>query len=223
MAQQVATPVFTPDGNVYNLEQLVRVDCATAGAVINYTTNGIDPTSSDRSVASGGTVLVDHAVSLKARATKTGLSPSAVKSAAYNVIGKFTAGQNHSLTVKTDGTVWAWGNNANGQLGRGSTSTSPLPASAKVKTNSTTFLTSIATVAGGASHSAAAKTDGTLWAWGSNASGQIGDGTTTQRLYATQVKLVGGAPFAGGIDVVAGLDYCVALKSGGTVWAWGLN
>jgi alpha-tubulin suppressor-like RCC1 family protein len=223
MAQQVATPTFTPDGNYYNLEQSVRIDCATAGATINYTTNGMDPTSSDRTIASGGTVLVDHAVTLKASATKAGLSPSAVKSAAYNIIGKFAAGQNHSLTVKTEGTVWAWGKNANGQLGRGSTSTSPLPVAAQVRTNSTTFLTNAATVTGGASHSAAAKSDGTAWAWGSNASGQIGDGTTTQRLYAVPVKVTGGAALTGVGDVVAGADHCVALKSNGTVWAWGLN
>jgi len=222
-AQQVATPTFTPDGNYYNLEQSVRIDCATSGATINYTTNGMDPTSSDRTVASGGTVLVDHAVTLKASATKAGLSPSAVKSAAYNIIGKFAAGQNHSLTVKTEGTVWAWGKNANGQLGRGSTSASPLPIAGQVKTNSTTVLTSVATVAGGAAHSAAAKSDGTAWAWGSNASGQVGDGTTTQRLYAVQVKVTGGAALTGLTDVVAGADHCVALKSNGTVWAWGLN
>jgi alpha-tubulin suppressor-like RCC1 family protein len=222
-AQQVATPTFTPAGAVYNLEQPVRIDCTTAGATINYTTNGVDPTSSDRSVAPGGTVLVDHPITLKARATKTGLSPSAVKSAAYSIIGKFAAGQNHSLTAKSDGTVWAWGSNASGQLGRGSTSASPLPAPAQVKTNSTTFLTNASSVAGGASHSVAVKTDGTIWAWGSNASGQIGDGTTTQRLYAVQVKLSGGAAFTGAVDVVAGSDYCVALKADGTVWAWGLN
>ena len=64
VAQQVATPTFTPGGNYYNLEQSVRIDCATAGATINYTTNGVDPTSSDRVIASGGTLLVDHAITL---------------------------------------------------------------------------------------------------------------------------------------------------------------
>jgi alpha-tubulin suppressor-like RCC1 family protein len=223
VAQQVATPTFTPGGNYYNLEQSVRIDCVTAGATINYTTNGVDPTSSDRVVASGGTVLVDHAITLKARATKTGLSPSAVQSAGYNILGKLAAGQNHSLTVKTDGMLWGWGKNANGQLGRGSTTTSPVPIAAQVRTSSTTFLTTVATAAGGATHSVAAKTDGTVWAVGGNASGQIGDGTTTQRLYAVQVKLSGGAALTGVNDVVAGSDHCVALKSGGTVWAWGLN
>src|ERR1700716_1226309 len=203
LAQQVATPTYTPGGNYYNLEQSVRIDCATTGARINYTTNGVDPTSSDRSVAPGGTVLVDHAITLKARATKTGLSPSAVKSADYYIIGKLAAGQNHSLSVKTDGTLWAWGKNANGQLGRGSTSTSPLPIAGQVRTSSTAVITNVATAAGGAMHSIAAKTDGTVWSCGGTASGQVGDGTTTQRLYAVQLKLSGGAALTGVSDVVA--------------------
>src|SRR4029077_3873764 len=92
LAQQVATPTFTPNGGTFNLEHSVRVDCATAGATINSTTNGVAPTPSDRVVVSGGTVLVDHAITLKARATKTGLSPSAVKSAGFSIIGQFAAG-----------------------------------------------------------------------------------------------------------------------------------
>lgn len=221
--QQVATPTFTPDGNLYNLEQLVRVDCATVGATINYTTTGVDPTPSDRSVASGASIVVDRPLILKARAFKSGMTASVVKAANYDIVGKIAAGQNHSLAVKTDGTLLAWGKNANGQLGSGSTSTGASSAPWGVKQTSTTFLTGVVTAAGGGSHSVALKSDGTVRAWGLNASGQLGDGTLTQRLYPVQTKLVGGTALSNVKELVAGSDHSVALKIDGTVWAWGLN
>ncbi|MCD4822962.1 MAG: hypothetical protein K8R11_13150, partial [Methanococcoides sp.] len=74
------------------------------------------------------------------------------------------------------------------------------------------------TIAGGGYHTIALKTDGTVWAWGHNRFGQIGDGTTTYRSSPVQV--------AGLADVAAiagGLLHTIALKTDGTVWAWGDN
>src|SRR6266542_3440000 len=71
-------------------------------------------------------------------------------------------------------------------------------------------------VAAGWAHTVAVKTDGTLWAWGSNLYGQLGDGTTTDRYSPVQI----GSGFA---SVAAGWDFTVAVKADGTLWAWGVN
>jgi alpha-tubulin suppressor-like RCC1 family protein len=82
------------------------------------------------------------------------------------------AATTHTVYLKTDGTVWAWGNNSNGQLGDGTTtqSTSPVQVSG---------LSNVTAIAAGATHTVALKTDGTVWAWGDNSNGQLGNGTTT--------------------------------------------
>ena len=77
----VSTPTFSPDGGTYNAPQNVVIACATPDAVIHYTTNGVDPTESDPVVS--GPVLVDSGLTLKAKAWKTGLTASFVKSAVY--------------------------------------------------------------------------------------------------------------------------------------------
>src|SRR5262249_55210236 len=77
------------------------------------------------------------------------------------------AGQYHSLAVKRDGTVWAWGGDVSGQLGNNSTASHTSPVQVAL-------LTGVAAVAAGQYHSLALKSDGTVWAWGKNDSGQLG-------------------------------------------------
>ena len=90
------------------------------------------------------------------------------------------AGQYHSLAVKTDGTLWSWGQNDYGQLGNGNTTTydSPIQVGA---------LTNWSKISGGKYNSYAIKTDGTLWAWGINNYGQLGQGNTTNTSSPVQV------------------------------------
>ena len=71
-------------------------------------------------------------------------------------------------------------------------------------------------IAGGGSHSLALKSDGTVWAWGQNERGQLGDGTTSNRSTPVQVSNLTGV-----IAIAAGDSQSLALKSDGTVWAWG--
>ncbi|MCP4546611.1 MAG: hypothetical protein GY835_09125, partial [bacterium] len=121
------------------------------------------------------------------------------------------AGQAHSLALKSDGTVWAWGNNAFGQLGDGTTTDRHTPVQVS-------GLAGITAIAGGYFHSLALKSDGTVWAWGNNAHGELGDGTTTNRHIPVQVSGLTG------VTAIAGGQYhSLALKSDGTVWAWGNN
>ena len=97
------------------------------------------------------------------------------------------AGYYHSLALKSDGTVWAWGNNGNGQLGDGTTTQrlSPIQVTALTGT--------VIAIACGQFHSLAIKSDGSVWAWGNNGNGQLGDGTSgTNRLTPVQVTVLTG-------------------------------
>ena len=92
-----------------------------------------------------------------------------------------SAGDLHTVAVRTDGTVWAWGANSYGQLGDGTDIDRATPVQTGMLTSSW------ASVSAGGSHTSATRWDGTLWAWGANSSGQIGDGTTTHRVNMVQV------------------------------------
>jgi alpha-tubulin suppressor-like RCC1 family protein len=127
-----------------------------------------------------------------------------------------SGGSSHSLAVKTDGTLWAWGNNGSGRLGDGTTTNRSSPVQIGVLTN-------WSQVSGGDSHSLAVKTDGTLWAWGSNdsifdGSGQLGDGTISHRSSPVQIGAL-----TNWRQVSGGDRYSLAVKTDGTLWAWGSN
>src|SRR5205085_941930 len=92
----------------------------------------------------------------------------------------------HSLAAKTDGTVWAWGQNIYGQLGNNTTSFSANPAPAQVS-----GVDSGVSVAAGDGSSIAVSSDGRVWTWGQNTYGQLGDGTTVQRTAPIQISDAG--------------------------------
>ena len=128
-----------------------------------------------------------------------------------------------SLAVRDDGTVWAWGDNGSGQLGNNTTTNSSVPVQVKDPTG-TTFLSGVTAVAASAagSHSLALKSDGTVWAWGFNPDGQLGNNTTADSSLPVQVKDPTGASFLTGVAAIAaGEVHSLALKSDGTVWTWG--
>ena len=79
-------------------------------------------------------------------------------------------------------------------------------------------LSGVTCVATGDNHSLARKSDGTVWAWGGNGAGQLGDGTTMERHTPVQVRNLSGVT-----AVASGAEYSLVLKSDGTVWAWGSN
>ena len=91
----------------------------------------------------------------------------------------------HTVYLKNDGTVWAWGNNGNGQLGDGSTTQSTTPVQVS-------GLSGVIAIAAGGTHTVALKDDGTVWAWGNNSNGQLGDGSTTQSTTPVQVSGLSG-------------------------------
>lgn len=124
-----------------------------------------------------------------------------------------SSGDQHTLALLANGTVWAWGVNANGELGDGTNTTSMTPVQVS-------GLTNVISIAADASTSVAVKSDGTVWAWGSNATGQLADGTTTPSNVPVQIVATGLANIT---KVAVGGDHVIARKNDGTVWAWGNN
>jgi alpha-tubulin suppressor-like RCC1 family protein len=121
-----------------------------------------------------------------------------------------------TYAIKNNGTLWAWGNNGYGQIGVGDTGHRSSPVQVGTDTNWSTSFTSISSQGLGYIH--AIKNNGTLWAWGGNNCGQLGDGTTTYRSSPVQI----GAQDTWS-KVVAGLQTVYAIKNDGTMWAWGNN
>ena len=120
-------------------------------------------------------------------------------------------GNLHTAAIKTDGTLWTWGKNFEGQLGTNDITQRNTPV--------TTFAggTNWKQISCGNAHTAAIKTDGTLWVWGNNALVQLGINATTNR--STPVTT-----FAGGTNwkqVSCGTNYTAAIKTDGTLWSWG--
>jgi alpha-tubulin suppressor-like RCC1 family protein len=124
-----------------------------------------------------------------------------------------SAGANYTSAIKTDGTLWVWGAGANGRLGNNSI--------VNISTPVTTFAggTNWKQVSCGYFHTAAIKTDGTLWIWGSGSGGKLGINNIID--VSTPVTT-----FAGGNNwkqVSTGRQHIAAIKTDGTLWVWGTN
>ncbi len=121
-------------------------------------------------------------------------------------------GADFNLGLRSDGTVWAWGDNSSGQLGDGTTTQRDKPKMIP-------GLTHIIQVAAGTGDSYALRSDGTLFAWGNNILGALGDGTTTNRLSPGQV------PGLTGVTAVSAGEFGALAIVGPshTVYGWGDN
>jgi alpha-tubulin suppressor-like RCC1 family protein len=121
------------------------------------------------------------------------------------------AGGYHTVMIRSDGTLWAWGANGSGQLGDGTTIDRNTPVQVGIEAN-------WHSVSAGWESTLAIKTDGTLWAWGGNTDGQLGDGTIVTR--STPVQIGNATIWR---SVVCGARHTIALRTDGTIWAWGHN
>jgi alpha-tubulin suppressor-like RCC1 family protein len=126
---------------------------------------------------------------------------------------KVSAGNFHTTAIKTDGTLWSWGNGAFGKLGTNNTTCYSTP------TQEACGGTNWCMVSGGGNHTSAIKSDGTLWSWGNNGSGQLGTNNTTCQS-TPQQEACGGTNWC---TVNAGSAFTSTIKTDGTLWSWGDN
>ncbi len=130
-----------------------------------------------------------------------------------------------AVAVKSaDGSVWSWGENVEGQLGNSTTTSSPTPVQV-LGPGGVGYLTGVVKVAAGTRHVVALKSDGTVWAWGRNSIGELGDNATSA-METTPVQVTGpnGVGFLTGIIAIGTEgDHTLAVRADGTVFAWGNN
>lgn len=121
-----------------------------------------------------------------------------------------SAGLCGTMAIKTDGSLWAWGINANGQLGGGIENNTIIPIK---------IMDDVASVSMGIFYTMVIKKDGSLWGWGSNDNGQLGNGKPTEYYRdLSPVKVMDDV-----VSVSAGWDFTMAIKTDGSLWAWGVN
>ena len=128
------------------------------------------------------------------------------------------AGEYYSLSVLSDGSLWGWGYNAQGQLGDGTLETHLAPS--RVETDAAWL-----DVSAGYRHTLAIRSDGTLWAWGWNKDGQLGIGHAENTYvpdhwHSTPTQVGTSIHW---IELATGYDHSVALDSNFNIWAWGAN
>ena len=126
------------------------------------------------------------------------------------------AGGGHSLALRNDGGVWVWGGPSFGQLAN-TASSDHSNVALRVSTPTGDF-PGVTAIAAGEDHCLALTRDGTVWAWGSNWEGQLGDGTSTFSAFPVRVSVL-----AGVTTIAAGSSHSLALENDGTLWAWGSN
>jgi alpha-tubulin suppressor-like RCC1 family protein len=139
--------------------------------------------------------------------------------AVLNRITKISAGRDFALALRSDGIVFAWGADRFGQLGNGAPSYSPVSAPVKVA-----GLAQVTGISAGSDSALATEASGisaitSVWAWGNNDDGQLGDGTTT--VHPTLERVTGLPVSIAGITV--GAQFAAVLGTDGSVWSWGSN
>ena len=147
-----------------------------------------------------------------------GFSVEPVSVAAISDATAVQTGSNWSCALHQSGRVSCWGSNDVGQLGSGSTESGPTPSEVQGLPPNITAIEASRGYESESGHNCAIAADATLWCWGANSAGQLGDGTTSQRNQATQV------PGLSGVEKVAvGVFHTCAALSAGGVKCWGRN
>ncbi|MCL1899247.1 MAG: LPXTG cell wall anchor domain-containing protein [Promicromonosporaceae bacterium] len=163
------------------------------------------------------------ATNSRAQRAHRGAQPLTESNGAYlgNIVDVASA-LGASMALDANGYVWAWGNNGSGRLGDGTTTQRTTPVRVLSGAQGPhSFLDNIIDITAGPNFSLALDSAGTVWAWGNNANGRLGDGTTTNRSTPVQVQFPAALGEATIIQVSAGDMHSLALDSAGRVWAWG--
>ncbi len=134
-----------------------------------------------------------------------------VQASGLTGVTAIAGGEFVGYALRSDGTMWAWGHNTQGQLGNGTATNSYVPVQVS-------GLTGVTAIAAGYLDGYALRSDGTVWAWGNNPYGGLGTGSWLDTRVPVQVSGLTG------VTAIAGTRYSAyALRSDGTVWAWGDN
>src|SRR5262249_51876274 len=134
-------------------------------------------------------------------------------------IKAIAAGGDQSFALDSENNVWAWGRNDFGQLG---ISSSVLQRNVPVKLEHFPQPnTRITRIAAGTFHALAIDSRGNVWAWGFNATGQLGNGTQTESRGPVPVSFPSGTPRI--LMIAAGDSHSLAVDANGNLWAWGSN
>ncbi len=243
-ATYLDTPVLTPPPGLFAAPQLVSISTWTPGAQIRYTVDGTEPT--DRSSLYTQPLLVELTTEVQARAFAVGRTPSDISGGLYRIDtgavdtprltpapGTYTIRQAVRVSCETAGatirytTTGQEPTESDQEVANGSTITISSTTILKLRGFKTGLAPSATksgvywitgAVAAGADHSLALEADGTVWAWGKNTNGQLGDGTTTNHTVPAPVTGLSGMK-----AIAARGNFSLALKEDGTVWAWGTN
>ncbi|MDM8525866.1 hypothetical protein QUF80_21035 [Desulfococcaceae bacterium HSG8] len=141
-----------------------------------------------------------------------GISKSPQEVSGVNSVIAIACGGYHMIALRGDGKVWTWGSNSNGQLGNGETggySLEPVEVSG---------IGNVVAVAGGRKYTMALRNDKTVWAWGANSQGQLGDGTTDENGVPVQVASLDNVT-----AIAGGALHKIAVRNDGTIVGWGAN
>jgi alpha-tubulin suppressor-like RCC1 family protein len=161
-------------------------------------------------------------------ATPSSSSPVAVSAGAIPTgvtIIQISAGFSHSLALGSDGHVYAWGSNINGQLGNGTTTSAPVNTPVAVSAGAIPVGVSLTQISAGGHHSLALGSDAHVYAWGRNGDGELGNGSVTNADSDSPVAVSAGAVPVGVslTQIFAGFLHSLALGSDGRVYTWGNN
>ena len=195
-ATSVSTPVTTSAGGT-NWKQ---VDCGSSHTAAIKTDGTLWTWGDGGSGRLGNAAITNRSTPVTTRAGGTNWK-------------QVSCGNNHTAAIKTDGTLWTWGATTNGRLGnRITTGNRSTPVTTRAGG------TNWKQVDCGSSHTAAIKTDGTLWTWGSGSAGRLGNSITTGNRSTPVTTFAGGTNWK---QVSAGYWHTAAIKTDGTLWVWG--
>ncbi len=140
----------------------------------------------------------------------------------FTNVSQISAGQSHVCALKSDGTAWCWGDNYYGKLGVNSLDDDKYSPTQVYNTLGSGIFSDVSKFSAGSAHTCAVKSDGTVWCWGGNSSGQLGINSTVSKSIPTQVLDPGGTGVLTNVSQVsAGNSHTCAVKTDGTVWCWG--
>lgn len=206
------TPVFALHSDLSPLDNVVDLDASMFGLALKV----------DGTVWSWGDNWYGQLGNGSNTDTNTAAQVQVDASTMLSDMVAVSAGNRHSLVLRRDGTVWAWGQNNSGELARGTSNVQevvPMP----VLISSGVPLTDVMAISAGTSFSLALRKDGTVWSWGNNTEGALGVGDKSSRYWATQLFEENGRPLTRFISIDAGYMQSAAVRADGTVWAWGKN